>query len=207
MIHSFTNIAREQHRPNGDQGRGHWWRLALTLTLICGSPMALSAEVYGGGYQLGPEDVLEISVWKEEGLQREVLVRPDGRISFPMIGDIVVEGYTPEYVRQEISHKLEKYIPNPVVTVLVKKVAGYRVYVIGQVKKPGQFVVGGYLDVMQALALAGGLTEFASEGNIRILRREGGKELVVEFDYSDVKKGQKLTQNVILKTGDVVVVQ
>lgn len=170
-------------------------------------PCVVHGEVYGGGYQIGAEDLLEVSVWKEEGLQREVLVRPDGRISFPMIGDIAVQGYTPEYVRQEITHKIERFIPNPVVTVLVKKVAGYKIYVIGQVRKPGQFVVGGYLDVMQALAIAGGLTEFASESNIRILRRENDKDVVIPFDYSDVKKGQQLKQNIILKTGDVVVVQ
>ena len=181
------------------------WIACFVVFVACTSP-ALS-EVYGGGYQIGPEDVLEIGVWTEEGLQRDVLVRPDGRISFPMIGDIAVQGFTPEYVRQEIAHKLERFIPNPVVTVLIKKVAGYKVYVIGQVRKPGQYVVGGYLDVIQALALAGGLTEFASEGNIRILRRDGAKVVVIPFDYSDVKKGQKLSQNIILKTGDTVVVQ
>lgn len=176
--------------------------VALMLSLVSQT----QAETYQSGYQIGPEDVLEINVWKEEGLQKEVLVRPDGKISFPLIGDVDVLGFTPDYVRQMVSKNLERYIPNPAVTVLVKKVAGYRIYVIGQVKKPGQYVVGHYLDVIQALAVAGGLNEFASEDDIKIIRRENGKELIISFRYDEVKKGKKLHQNIILKSGDVVVV-
>jgi len=159
-----------------------------------------------GGYLLGPEDVLEISVWKEEDLQREVLVRPDGKISFPLVGDLHAEGKTPEQLRHEIAGWLRKYIPDPVVTVLVKKVAAYKIYILGQINKPGQYTVGNYLDVMQALALAGGLNAFAAEDDIRILRRQGNNEQVIPFEYSQVKKGRKLAQNIILRNGDVVVV-
>jgi len=162
--------------------------------------------VSAGGYLLGPEDVLEISVWKEENLQREVLVRPDGKISFPLVGDVLAEGRTPEQLRYEIASWLKKYIPDPVVTVLVKKVAANKIYVLGQINKPGQYMVGSYLDVMQALALAGGLNAFAAENDIRILRRHGNKEMVIPFEYSQVKKGRDLEQNIILKNGDVVVV-
>jgi len=166
----------------------------------------VSGSVNAAGYSIGPEDVLEISVWKEEGLQSEVLVRPDGKISFPLVGDIQAEGKTPEQLRHEVAGWLRKYIPDPVVTVLVKKIAAYKIYVLGQINKPGQYTVGIYLDVMQALALAGGLNAYAAENDIRILRRQGDKEIVIPFEYSEVKKGRNLGQNIILKTGDVVVV-
>jgi polysaccharide export outer membrane protein len=157
-------------------------------------------------YRIGPEDVLEISVWKEEDLQREVLVRPDGKISFPLAGDIKAAGHTPEEIQQLITQKIQRYIPEPVVTVTVKQIGGNKIYVIGQVQQPGAYVVGRYMDVMQALTMAGGLTEFAKEGHIRVLRRKGGEEIVMPFEYDDVKKGRKLEQNIILKGGDTVVV-
>lgn len=160
----------------------------------------------GHEYRIGPEDVLEISVWKEPELQREVLVRPDGGISFPLAGDVQAAGRTPGEIQAEITERIEKYIPQAVVTVSVKKISGYTIFVIGKVNKPGQFSVGRYVDVIQALTLAGGLTPFASEGNIKVLRRENGKEVVLPFEYSAVKRGKNLKQNIILKSGDVVVV-
>ena len=163
-------------------------------------------NVTGAEYLLGPEDELEISVWKETDLQREVLIRPDGKISFPLVGDIQAEGRTPEQLRYEIATWLKKYIPDPVVTVLVKKIAAYKIYVLGQINKPGQYTVGIYLDVMQALALAGGLNAFAAENDIQILRRQGGQDRVIPFRYSEVKKGRNMAQNIILQSGDVVVV-
>lgn len=186
-------------------------RFLLLVLMSVTANMASAAEpasgsVIAAGYSIGPEDVLEISVWKEEGLQSEVLVRPDGKISFPLVGDIQAEGKTPEQLRHEIAGWLKKYIPDPVVTVLVKKIAAYKIYILGQVNKAGQYTVGMYLDVMQALALAGGLNPYASENNIQILRRQGDKEIVIPFEYSEVKKGRHLEQNIILKTGDVVVV-
>lgn len=160
----------------------------------------------GNEYRIGPEDVLEISVWKEPELQREVLVRPDGGISFPLAGDVPAAGRTPGEIQAEITERIEKYIPQAVVTVSVKKISGYTIFVIGKVNKPGQFNVGRYVDVIQALTLAGGLTPFASEGNIKVLRRENDKEIVLPFEYSAVKRGKNLKQNIILKSGDVVVV-
>lgn len=157
-------------------------------------------------YHIQPEDLLEISVWREETLQREVLVRPDGGISFPLAGDLQAAGKTVQQLEAEITQRLRKYIPEPTVTVSVAKVAGYRIYVLGQVKDPGQYVVGRYVDVLQALTLAGGLTPYASEGNIKILRRENNEELVFPFSYAAVKKGQDLEQNIMLKSDDVVVV-
>jgi polysaccharide export outer membrane protein len=164
------------------------------------------APYLGGEYRIGPEDVLDISVWREETLTQKVVVRPDGGISYPLVGDLKVSGKTTEEVRKEITERLKKYIPEPAVNVAVSQVSGYRIYVLGQVNKPGQYVVGRYVDVLQALTLAGGLTPFASENNIKILRREDDREVVLPFAYAAVKKGQDLQQNIILKSDDVIVV-
>lgn len=158
------------------------------------------------GYQIGPEDVLEISVWKEEGLKKEVLVRPDGGLSFPLIGEVQAVGKTTAQIQKEITDRLEKFIPDPVVSVSLLKVVGNKIYVIGKVNRPGEFPAGRYVDVLQALSMAGGLTPFASENNIKVLRKENGKDVVMPFRYSQVQKGENLDQNIILKSGDVVVV-
>lgn len=183
----------------------------ITMLALCGVVFAHAQESVGGNvgssdYFVGPEDVLEISVWKEESLKREVLIRPDGKLSFPLIGDIQAAGKTPDQLRREIAEWLGKYIPEPIVTVVVIKVASYNIYVLGQVKKAGRYTVGHSLNVIQALALAGGLTPYAAENNIKILRRNDGKEVAIPFEYAAINKGQKLEQNIILKSGDVVMV-
>jgi polysaccharide biosynthesis/export protein len=157
-------------------------------------------------YRIGPEDVLDISVWKEEGLKKEVLVRPDGGISFPLAGDMQAAGKTARDVQQEITQRLSKFMTDPVVSVSVLKISSNKVYVIGRVNKPGEYSAGRYLDVMQALSMAGGLTPFAAENDIKVLRKENGKELVFPFRYAQVKSGNNLEQNITLKGGDVVVV-
>jgi polysaccharide biosynthesis/export protein len=157
-------------------------------------------------YEIGPEDVLDISVWKEKDLQREVVVRPDGWLTFPLVGNIQAAGRTPGQLENEIRNRLKKYIPDPVVTVAVKQVHGLKIFVIGKVGKPGEYMVGRYVDVLQALTLAGGLTPFADEDSIKIVRKQNGKETVIPFDYSQVKRGRGLDQNIQLKSGDVVLV-
>jgi polysaccharide export outer membrane protein len=160
----------------------------------------------GPDYRIGPEDVLEISVWKEEGLKKEVLVRPDGGIAFPLAGDMQAAGKTAGQLQQEITQRLEKFMADPVVSVAVLKVAANKIYVIGRVNKPGEYVTGRYVDVLQGLTMAGGLTPFAAENDIKVMRKENGKNVVFPFRYSDVKKGINLQQNIPLKGGDVVVV-
>ncbi|MBK8161678.1 MAG: polysaccharide biosynthesis/export family protein [Gammaproteobacteria bacterium] len=157
-------------------------------------------------YMIGPDDVLDISVWKEETLQRKVVVRPDGKISFPLIGEIRAASHSAEEIQNEIAQRLKKYIPDPVVTVVIDKVSAYKIYVIGEVKNSGQYQVGHYLDVVQALALAGGLTPYAAENKIKILRRENNLVTVIPFEYAKVEAGIELKQNIILKRGDVVIV-
>jgi polysaccharide export outer membrane protein len=157
-------------------------------------------------YRLGAEDVLMISVWKDEQLTREVVVRPDGVFSFPLVGDVQAEDRTVEEIRADLVKRLTKYIPNPNVSVAVTKVLSYKVYVVGRVNKPGEYLIGHYTDVLQALSLAGGLTPFAGENNIKVIRRTKGHQQVFPFRYGDVRKGHDLEQNILLQRGDVVTV-
>jgi len=158
------------------------------------------------GYQIQPGDVLTVSVWKEQELQGEVLVRPDGGLSFALAGDIAVEGKTVTELQDLLTERLRKYIPDPVVTITVKVASGSRIYVLGKVNHPGEYSLYRPLDVMQALSLAGGTTPFAAVNDIAILRREGGKQKAIGFRYGDVEKGRALEQNLLLKSGDTVVV-
>lgn len=157
-------------------------------------------------YTINSGDLLEISVWKEPDLQRQVLVRPDGAFSFPLSGDIVAVGRTVEDVRQELTERLAVFIPDLVVTVTVAEINGNKIFVIGQVNTPGEFVVNPRVDVIQALSIAGGMTPFAESNDIKILRRKNGVQTILRFRYSDIIKGQNLEQNVLLEVGDVVLV-
>jgi len=161
---------------------------------------------YKGGYQVNSGDILNIMVWKENELQGDVIVRPDGGISFPLVGDLQVEGKSIKEVQNDISRNLKHYIPDPVVTVSVKKLSGHKLYVIGRVQRPGVFFIEQQTDVLQVLAMAGGLTSYASSDDIKIIRREGKIQKVFHFDYSKVESGEGLDKNRILKSGDVVVV-
>ena len=164
------------------------------------------AEPVEHGYKLQPGDVLQVVVWKETDLQSEVLIRPDGGISFALAGDMQAAGHTTDEVRAELETRVRKLVPDAVVTVQVKAAAGNRVFVIGKVNRPGDFALNRPIDVMQALSLAGGATPFASTNSIRVLHREGSKQTSLKFRYGDVIRGKKLEQNVLLQSGDTVVV-
>ncbi len=183
---------------------------AIAVVCLAGMGPALVVAADMGrtdpGYQLGPEDVLQVSVWKDENLTREVVVRPDGMISFPLVGDVPASGRTVEEVRLDLMKRLTKYIPTPQVAVSVLKVLSYKIYVLGRVNKPGEYLVGHYTDVLQALSLAGGLTPFANENDIKVIRRVNGEQQVIPFRYGDVRKGRDLEQNVLLQRGDTVMV-
>lgn len=157
-------------------------------------------------YRLGPEDVLEISVWKDDSLSRPAIVRPDGFISFPLVGEVLAKGKTVDQFTAKLKARLSRFIPNPTVTVTVTQINSYKIYVIGKVNRPGEFLVGHDTDVMQALSLAGGITPFASKSNIKILRRIEDKQIIFHFDYGDVLSGDELEQNIILERWDVVMV-
>lgn len=171
------------------------------LWLVVGAPWAWAGLF---DYRVGPEDVLRISVWRDDTLTREALVRPDGLLSFPLIGDVRADGRTVEEIKAEVAQRLSRYVPDPTVSVELLKVTSYRIYVIGKVNRPGEYLVGHDLDVMQALSLAGGLTPFAAENRITILRRATGETF--DFRYGDVERGRELGQNIVLQRGDVVVV-
>ena len=157
-------------------------------------------------YRIGPEDALDIAVWRDETLKATVLVRPDGGISFPLAGDVMVAGKTTAEVRAELVKRLDKFVPDPVVTVSVVKVASYRIYVLGRVNKPGDFQTGRNVDVLQALSIAGGMTPFASEDGIQIIRKVEGGSVAIPFQYSRVRKSGDLSQNITLRSGDVLLV-
>ena len=175
----------------------------LVGVMPAGSEPPPAAEA---SYLLGPEDIVKISVWKDEHLTQEVVVRPDGMISFPLVGDVQAAGRTIEDVRLELVKRLNRFVQNPQVSVLAIKILSYKIYVIGRVNKPGEFLVGHYTDVLQALSLAGGLNQFAAENDIRVMRRNRGEQQVFQFRYGDVRKGKEMGQNIILERGDVVVV-
>jgi polysaccharide export outer membrane protein len=158
-------------------------------------------------YTVKAGDVLAVAVWKEPDLtSNTVLVRPDGTFSFPLVGQVDARGKTVQELQNLIVERLKKYIADPVVTVSVQEVKGNKVYVIGQVTKPGDFVVNPSVNVMQALSMAGGGTAFASLNNIIILRRTASGQVALPFHYNDVVHGKDLQQNVELQAGDIVVV-
>jgi polysaccharide export outer membrane protein len=174
--------------------------LALFLT-FCAHAQGADSD-----YRLHAGDSITVSVWKELDLQRKVMVRPDGRFSFPLAGEVQAAGRTADEVRLDIESKLTKYIPEAVVTVIVEDFAGNRVYVIGQVNKPGMFVMNPSLTVLQALSLAGGSTPFAKLDSISIVRGSGTTQKTLPFRYDQVVEGKSLAQNIALQSGDVVVV-
>jgi len=158
------------------------------------------------GYEVQPGDILSISVWREPDMQLEVLVKPDGRFSIPLAGEISALGKTTQQLQKEVAVSLVKYMPDLSVNVAVKEPTGNKIYVIGKVNKPGEFIMNRQLDVMQALSVAGGTSKFASLDDITILRRQNNKQEVFLFEYSSVEEGENLSQNILLQSGDVVVV-
>jgi polysaccharide biosynthesis/export protein len=183
-------------------------RIPLGHARISDPPVASgrAGTPLGAGYELQPGDVLTVSVWKDADLTGDVLIRPDGGITLPLVGDIEAAGHTVEQIRAEINRRLGKFVPDPVVTVTVKEALGDLIFVIGKVNRPGQFPIERRIDVMQALSLAGGMTPFAAGNEIQILRRQNGKQIAIPFHYRQVEHGRDLEQNILLRAGDTVVV-
>lgn len=161
---------------------------------------------FDDAYKIQPGDVLQVSVWKEEDMIRAVLVRPDGGMSFPLAGDIRAAGESVESLGEIITERLSKYIPDPVVTVSMQELSGNKIYVVGKVTRPGEYVANSYVDVVQAIAMAGGMTPFAAVNKIKIVRRKGEELEAYPFRFSDIEKGESLEQNIVLRSGDIVVV-
>jgi polysaccharide export outer membrane protein len=176
-------------------------RFAILVLLLLLPAAALAAE-----YPLGPGDEVEISVWRDEALTRQLVVPPDGLVSFPLIADTQVTGVTVPALRATVKKKLEPFVPDAVVTVILLRSSSMTAYVVGKVNKPGQFPIQLDTTVMQLLAMAGGPNPYAATGKMLLLRQEGGKTSELPFDYDQVAKGQGLGQNAILRRGDVLVV-
>lgn len=165
-----------------------------------------SASAADNFYLIGPGDVLEISVWNEPDLTKKLVVPPDGVISFPLIDPIKVNNLTITALKKVVTKRLSEYVPDATVTVLLIGINSLKAYVIGKVKNPGEYPISLETSVLQILAKAGGLTPFASEGNIKILRKKNNEVTNIPFDYGEVEKGKNLEQNIVLKVGDVVLV-
>ena len=157
-------------------------------------------------YVIGPDDVLGIVFWREPEMSGDVTVRPDGNITLPLIRDIKAAGLRPDELREAITKAATKYVSDPNVSVVVRQINSRNVFITGQVARPGAYPVSGQMTVLQLVAVAGGLTEYADEGQISVLRTENGKSVRLRFNYGEVARGKRLEQNVVLKPGDQVVV-
>jgi polysaccharide export outer membrane protein len=192
--------------------------LALALAVMLGLSSATFAEQVSEpdpaqaagseerGYRIGPGDVLDVSVWKDEALTRSCVVRPDGFISFPLIGDIPASGRTVPDLKAAIEGRLKRFVPDVVLMIEVKQINSMIIYVIGKVNNPGRFILNVDVDVLQALATAGGLNMFAKGSKIKIFRHGSSETTIFPFDYDAVVNGKQLEQNIHLERGDVVVV-
>lgn len=175
--------------------------LAMASILSIGSALALDST-----YRLKAGDSLNVSVWGEETLQKDVKVLPDGSITFPLAGRVDVVGATAAEVETRVTEKLKTYLPDPQVTVVVTATGGNRIFILGKVLKPGPVLMTGPMTVMQALSLTGGFDKFADLGAIKVLRNGEKGQVVIPVDYDALIKGNKLKSNILLQAGDTILV-
>ncbi len=180
--------------------------VAVVSVILAALSIPVLAEDDGGGYVIGPGDVLDISAWKDETLTKSVVVLPDNKISFPLIGEVMAGGRTIAQLKKEIEEKLRPYVPDLTLSLEVKQVNSMLVYVIGRVNSPGRLILNVNVNVLQALSMAGGCNAFAKRDKIKIFRYDGGKTQILNFHYDSVLDGKQLEENIILKRGDIVVV-
>lgn len=180
--------------------------ISLCLFFVFGTGLAQDQPELEPFYVIRSGDVLDIFVWKEPELSRKVLVRPDGRISFPLIQDLEASGMTPIELKEKIESMLGEFLASPNVTVIVDQINNYTIYVTGKVNGPQGLTLPKPVNVLQAIALVGGFAEFADEGDIKIIRAYGDEYVYLDFNYKDVIKGKRTEQNIVLRSGDVVVV-
>lgn len=183
--------------------------LSLLFVLVLGFSLLANpskAQSEPPEYLIGPNDILNIHVWREEALTRDVTVMADGRIAFPLIGEVVAQGKTVEGLKQIIAQKLKKYVSDPNVTVIVRESRSRRIYTIGKLNAPGSFPLVAGMTVLQALSASGGFTEWADTKSILIIRRKAGMEERLQFNYKDFIDGRNIEQNVLLRPNDTIVV-
>jgi len=158
------------------------------------------------GYVIGPADVLSIVFWRDKDMSAEVVVRPDGKISLPLLNEMDAAGYTPEQLHAKLVEAAGKYLEEPNATVVVKEIRSRNVFITGNVAKPATYPLNGEMTVLQLIAVAGGLLEYADAKNIVIIRTMGGQQKHYTFNYKDVVKQKRTEQNIPLKPGDTVIV-
>jgi polysaccharide export outer membrane protein len=180
--------------------------IILLGLVVSAGPAMTQALVQDSAYKIGPNDILTIFVWKETELSRDVIVMPDGKITYPLIGEITAEGLTASELKKAITDKLQNFVTAPEVTVIVKESRSQVVYALGKLTRPGPIALAPGMTVMQALSAAGGFAEWADTKNILIVRREGGKETQLRFNFKEFTAGEKLEQNILLRPGDTLVV-
>lgn len=188
--------------------------LLTVIQIVCCSPSSVLATVEDDNlfqsvqdYTIGAGDILQLMVWKNDELTKTLPVRPDGRITLPLIGEIMVEGMSVNELSQQLRTRYSKYVTDPIVYVTVQQVNSMNVFIIGRVNAPGVRPITSKTNVLQALAMASGLTPFAEGDEIKIFRTEkDGSTSILEFDYEDVSRGRNLYQNIYLQRGDVIVV-
>ena len=171
------------------------------------APAAAPAVTLPRDYVIGVEDVLSVVFWREKDLSAEVVVRPDGKISLPMLNDVMAAGLTPEALADVVAKAATKFVRDAGATVIVKEIRSRKIYIIGEVSKPGTFQLGSEMTVLQALGEAGGFIEGADKGDVRIVRNQGGKEIRFKFNYNEVVDGKKPEQNIKLMPGDTIIVR
>ena len=178
----------------------------FALFLLCIDVSVAVAADNPNVYRLHQGDRVMISVWRETTLQREVVVLPDGSVTFPLVGRVEVAGLSTPEVEQSIAEKLKKYIPEPIVTVVIVGIEGNRAFVMGKVLHPGPIIINGPTTVLQAISIVGGLDRFADEGGIKVIRTKPDGQEVLPVDYKDILSGKNVSTNVLLKAGDTIVV-
>jgi polysaccharide export outer membrane protein len=183
----------------------YFFGFVAVFTLIFFSNKATFAQ-NPSAYRIGPADVLNIYVWKEPELTRDITVLPDGKITYPLVGEIHAQGLTVAELKKVLTEKLQQYVTAPEVTVVVRQPLSQRIYIIGKANRPGQLTLDPGMTVLQALSAAGGLDQWADQKNIRIIRREGDKEVQYRFNYKQYIAGKEIEQNILLKPGDTIVV-
>ncbi len=166
------------------------------------APVAVPSD-----YLIGVEDVLSVVFWREKEMSGEAVVRPDGKISLPMLNDIQAAGLTPEALAATIAKAATKFVKDPAATVIVREIRSRKIYVIGEVSKPGPFQLSADMNVLKAIGEAGGFIEGAKKSDVVIVRTEGGTERRFKFNYNDVVKGKNLQQNIRLLPGDTIIVR
>ena len=192
-----------------------WFLIAVLVagTAGCvGDPVTYKVDMVAPSeFLLGPEDVLNVTIWKNQDLSREVVVRPDGMISMPLVGDIQATGLTANLLAKRIAERLTEYLASPIVFVHVKDVNSYFIYVMGEVAKPGKYSLKSYANVMQGISLAGGFTPYAKKNKIKVLRvsaegPNGKHQIEIPVQYDEILKGNAVPGNFFLRIGDVIVV-